>query len=409
MKPAHPNTHVYPLRLPPPLADPLPPALPRIWFVLALLLLAVTGREALAQGRPPTPVRTAPVEQRTLGARRMVTGDLRAAQRSNVAAQEAGVVVELPFREGQRVEAGDVLARLDARRLKILVAEAESNTAVAVALETERAAVEAQRERDVALVRETFERGGANERELQDAQSELAVAAARREQARLQIALATAQADLLRERLADMTILAPYAGVIVARTVELGEWLGEGDAVVELVATDTLEAWLDLPQQLYASTRAAELPIAIELEATGTTIETTDRRIVPLVDPRARSFTVIAVLPNDDGTLSPGMSVTAWVPVGGTAEMLTVPKDAVLRNDAGPYIYIARPTGPQGHQATPVRIEVLFGEGDRVVVRADGLAHGDLAIVEGNERLFPMTPVAPIGTTASAPTTGGAR
>jgi multidrug efflux pump subunit AcrA (membrane-fusion protein) len=106
---------------------------------------------------------------------------------------------------------------------------------------------------------------------------------------------------------------------------------------------------------------------------------------------------VIVTLPNADGALSPGMSVTAWVPTGQTSMELTISKDAVLRNEIGPFIYVVR-GGPGGGPAAavPTPIELRFAIDDRVVVRSAPLSPGDQVIVEGNERLFPMAPVAPL-------------
>ncbi len=81
-------------------------------------------------------------------------------------------------------------------------------------------------------------------------------------------------------------------------------------------------------------------------------------------------------------------------------ERLLVSRNAILRNEAGAFLYVARqPPGAAGGEAAravPLRVTVSFGVGDRVVVQGAGLAEGDLVVVEGNERLFPMMPVIPI-------------
>ena len=55
---------------------------------------------------------------------------------------------------------------------------------------------------------------------------------------------------------------------------------------------------------------------------------------------------------------------------------------------------MARDSG-QGYAAMMVPVKIMFATGDRVVIEATGLEPGELAIVEGNESLFPMAPVAP--------------
>jgi hypothetical protein len=69
-----------------------------------------------------------------------------------------------------------------------------------------------------------------------------------------------------------------------------------------------------------------------------------------------------------------------------------VPKDAILRGDAGPYVFAVR-----GGVAMPVNVRVAFPIGDRVALEAGAaLEPGVQVVVEGNERLMPMSPVAPI-------------
>src|SRR5687768_3804115 len=103
----------------------------------ALALLACSS--ALAQGGPPAAqVRVDGVRLEPIVEMRMVTGDLRAVRRSTVASQEGGVVIEFSIEVGQLVEAGAVLARLDSRRLEIMLQQAEADLEAAEATIAER-------------------------------------------------------------------------------------------------------------------------------------------------------------------------------------------------------------------------------------------------------------------------------
>jgi RND family efflux transporter MFP subunit len=213
----------------------------------------------------------------------------------------------------------------------------------------------------------------------------------------------------LEQRIADTQLRAPFAGTVTARRAEVGAWLGEGAALVELVSTEELELWLDVPQDLFAALARSEDgglgPLEVRAGASGALLEVERYRVVPDVDPRARTFRIVASL---DATarreLAAGMSVTAVVPTGERAEQLTVPRDALLRNDVGTYVYAVVGEG-QAAQAVPLQVEVLFGHEGRAVVRPGRLAAGMQVVVEGNERLFPMAPVQPIaaGARGAAP------
>ncbi len=356
-----------------------------------------TGSAAFGQGGQPAAVTVESVRLEPVQQRRLLTGDLRAVHRSRVATQEPGLVVEMPVEEGQHVKAGEVLARLDDARLEVELQRNEADAQSAAALVEERNAMLAWRQRDLELYQTSYERGAANPRELFDAQSAVRIAEAIARQAERGGDVIAAQGDLLRKRLADMTIAAPFDGVVVIKHAEVGEWVGEGAAVAELVSTGQAEAWLDVPQSYYDVVARGTEPISISL-GSGRELRSTDRiRVVPMMDPRARTFFVVATLDDPEGSLTPGMSVKAWIPTGETAERLTVHRDAVLRNEAGAYVFVARAAGPNAPAvAMPVPVTELFPWEDRVVIDSAALGAGDPVIVEGNERLFPMMPVIPM-------------
>jgi multidrug efflux pump subunit AcrA (membrane-fusion protein) len=94
--------------------------------------------------------------------------------------------------------------------------------------------------------------------------------------------------------------------------------------------------------------------------------------------------------------LAVGMSVTAYVPTGESGERLTISRDAIMRGPTGAYVYVSRQTQPQAPpSAVPADVQVLFAAGERVVVQSPMLQAGDMLVVEGNERLFPMAPIIP--------------
>ena len=385
------------------------------------LLIASPGR---GQDGPPAAVSVDAVRRELVQEHRLVTGQLRAVRRSRVATKEPGLLIDLLVREGQPVSKGDVLARLDSRRLELELAQIEADAEAVAGIIEERKATLTWRQRDLELNRASFERGASNPRELLDAESVVSVANARVRQAERQHAVVAARAALVKERLSDMNIIAPFDGVVVTRHAELGEWIGEGDPVLELVSSGKIEVWLNVPQRYFGAVAGKPVAIALDIEATGQSLIINEKRVIPEVDPRARSFTVVATLGDNQprGRLTPGMSVTAWVPTGRNAERLTVAKDAVLRNETGPYVYVARgggggarpagrrerrgvadDSGPAPANAILVRVKVLFPLDDRFVIDSTGLVEGDLVVVEGNERLSPMMPIIPLRRDASEP------
>lgn len=368
-----------------------------LMVTMAAALCSGICQPAFAQAAAPAAVRVDAARVKTVQEQRLVTGELRPVRRAQVAAEEAGSVQELPIIEGQVVKQGDVLARLDSTRLTLELQQLEAEEQVALATLDERRADARWRELDLENYR-TLSRGGAtNVKELYDAESQYRIAEARVAAAERQVQVIRARADLLRQRLEDMTVRAPFDGVVVARHTDLGEWLALGSPVAELVSINELDAWLDVPQD-YADAILGRRPtVTITIDATKRVIESDNIRIVPQISPNARTFSVVVRLDNADGLLAPGMSLTAWVPTGDLAERMTVPRDAVVRNDTGMVVYVVRSASPDGPAlAMPAAVRVLFGWGKRFVVQAASLIDGDMVVVEGNERLPPNTPVLPI-------------
>lgn len=358
-------------------------------FIAAPLVFA-----AALQG-PPAAVRVDAVQSEQLTNRRPVTGDLRAANRGLVATREKGLVVQLSVQAGQRVESGAVLAQLDSTQLELDLEVRHAERAPAEATVRERRADLERAENDLASLQALVERKAANPKELVDAHSAVAAATARLSAGEALLIVIDAQTRKLRQRIADMTIRAPFGGTVVRKLTEVGEWVAEGSPVVELLSTDELEVWLEVPQDLFAATSAAQNPIEIRVGSEGAGFALTEYRVIPDVDVRARAFRIVGAA-SKDLPLAAGMSVTAMVPTGEQREMLTVHRDAILRNQVSAFVYGVIP-GAEGQpaQAAPMDVEVLFQTTTRAVVRSSSLRPGMQVVIEGNERLYPMAPILP--------------
>ncbi len=335
--------------------------------------------------------------------RRKVTGEIRAVRRARIAAEEPGWVSELAVRPGQAVEQGALLARLDSRKLELELMNAEAESLRVSVVLTERKNASERAQADLAALLSLSERGAANPKELRDAEFDARAASAREQQAEHEHGALEARAELLRARIEDTVIRAPWAGRVVAKHTEVGQWVTLGGDVVELVSMTELEAWLVVPQQQFGALEQSVAKIELRIDATEETVFTKDYRSVPLIDPRGRSFDLVADLVQD-GRLAAGMSVTAWVPTGAEKESTLVPRSAILRGETGSYVYVVTP-GAEGAPAMAMMMPVVvtYSIGDDAVVLAHGLALGMQVVTEGKERLYPMAPIIPLPAGAGAP------
>ena len=101
---------------------------------------------------------------------------------------------------------------------------------------------------------------------------------------------------------------------------------------------------------------------------------------------------IIPVEAKDEDLLAPGMSVVAWIPTGREGDYLLIPRDSLLQNTAGFYVYVVR-EGEEGSTAMPRQIDVVFETNGSVAVHPGSVQSNDAVIVEGNERLYPTAPV----------------
>jgi len=376
----------------------------------ALLVCSIAALGSLAPnapaqpGPPPAQVFVDAATIEIVDSFRESTGSLRPARRSVVASREGGVVELFDVDEGDSVRAGDVLARLDSALLQLDVQRAAAQVESDRGLVSERHAELDNAQRDQARLESLDERGSARPVELDDARTETARLAAQLMQAEADVAAHLAELARAERRVANTTIVAPFDGRVVSTATELGEWINEGGDVAEVVAIDTLECWLDVPETAIAIVRESAEPIDVRIDALRRSVTAHEAVVIPDADPLSRLFPVRLTLDNSAGDLAPGMSVTGMVPTGLKGEALTVHRDSVRVDELGEYVFADR-----AGVAAVIRVHTLFASGERVVIRPGDIRPGDRVVVEGNERIMPGQPLLILGEGAPADTARGAR
>lgn len=361
-------------------------------ILMTLAGLATVVSSAMAQ-MPPTAVRAVPVTIQTVEPHHRFTGSLKAIARGDVAALEDGRVIEVTVREGATVKKDDVIARIDARRLEAQKGELEAAFGTAEALIAQREAELRQANLDMdrsaslilsnAISKQQHER---NETELTIAQAKLTTDRRRLDEIRRQL-------DLIQVRLDDTQVRAPYDGQVIMRHTEPGEWIRAGEPFVTLVSTGGVEAWLEIPERYAGTVSKYAQQVSVHIVGTDRKFVSASAKRVHEVHPRTRTFQYVLTLDAEDAILAPGMSVEAWLPTGPAQPSMTVPKDAIIRSAGMAYVFKA--VEVEG-QTTAVRtsVNVKFETGSLAVVESAQLAEGDIVVIEGNERLFPGTPIA---------------
>ena len=386
--------------------------------------------------REPTKVLVEPVALRETVHRLETTTRVESEHDIEVLPRAAGVITELLVEEGDVVDVGQVLARLDNREALIVRSDAENalleaqamlpRLSVTVAesearLETARLAADSARrdhERNTAIT----QGGDAGLRLLsakdldvsrlaQDqAQGEVATARLAKQKALLEEksgGTAVERAQLALERaqlqLSFTDITAPIEGVIAERLIDIGGTVSTSQAAFALTDTDNLRAIFYRPQRELRLFRGAvnaaggengDGPggglLEIKARADGLpnlVFEGWIERVSPTVDPASGNFRVTARLETGvaPDCLLPGMLVRLDIVTERHPNSLVVPKRAIRREGDRSVLFTV--VGGAAHQ---VEVEEGFADGDDIEVVAVGesaLAPGDRVVVVGNRDL----------------------
>jgi RND family efflux transporter MFP subunit len=318
----------------------------------------------------PQPVRYTEVVDHSVRRSIELPGSVESRTSSVVAAEVAGLVVQLAAEEGDTVRKNQPLARLRTITFELRLREAEGR------LKEARARLELAG-RKLERARELFDDEVISQDEMDDAFSEFTAWQGRVDQS-------SAEIDQFKVALDRCEIKAPFAGTVTRKRTDLGQWVELGGAVVEMVSLAELEVRVEVPERFYSQLLpGAEATVGFE-SLPDVLVTGRVAAIIPQADPRARSFPIKVRIPNERGRIGVGMLAQVSLPVGETYRALVVPKDAVVRQ--GPTEIVFRITGDETVEVVPVESEQ--GLGSWVVVKGP-VSAGERVVTRGNERLRP--------------------
>ena len=323
----------------------------------------------------PVQVQVAPVRVEDVAILLSGIGTVQAYNTVNVKSRVDGEVVQVLFREGQDVAAGDALAVIDPRPLQAQLAQAQASRAKDAAM-LEGALLDLRRYED--LVQKNF----ASRQQLDQQRATVDQVRAQIQNDEAQIAYATTQ-------LGFTTVRSPIAGRIGIRQIDQGNFVRASDGAVLTVVTQLqpISAVFSLPAGAVAAARLTPGQTSVKVAAYGAddrtklddgTVDFVDNQ----VDPATGTIKLKATFPNAEIRLWPGNFVNGRLVVDVRRGGLTVPEAAVRHGPLGDFVWIARPDG------TAISRRAVVGQvaSGRALV-TQGLAKGDLVVTEGHFRL----------------------
>lgn len=337
---------------------------------LNFLILALAPKGALAQGFPPANVNVDSAKMTELSPVIWVSGTVVSQNTSNIAAEISGRLNSLSA-IGTYVEQGDVIALLDDKQLTIELREAH-------ALVLNSKAHLSYLEAEVVRKKQLFKQKISPKSELDKVISE-------RDIAKGDVIVAQARFDKTEQNLAYTKLKAPFSGIVTQRIANLGEYVENSSAIIQLVEIENSEASVFVPIVAYQFLKEAKQLFVKSPLGLG---QAKVKAIVPVADVRSHLMEVRLDMSTFDWPI--GLNFKVQVPNGPSEILLAVPRDALVLRREGASVFRINENA-QGISAERVAVTVGTGKGGLVAVTNrdpnQSLNAGDLIIIRGAERL----------------------
>jgi membrane fusion protein (multidrug efflux system) len=349
-----------------------------IWPIacVAALLLA-TGCKKQPAGGPPggLAIQVVAVEakRQPVVESLSLVGSIAANEMVEIKAETDGIVQEINFKEGERVEKGRLLVKLDETKLAAALAEGEAN---------------------LKLSQANFDR---SKQLLQDkliSQQEF-------DQATSTHAVNEASVDLKRRQLKDARVFAPFSGIVGARPISPGQVITRNTILTWLVDLDTVKVEVNVPERFLRQIAIGQ-PLEFSVAAyPGEKFRGEVYFISPQINESLRTALVKARIPNSDAKLRGGMFAGMELTLQVRDSAIVIPEPAIMSNGDNFSVFIV--DKDNNAQIRPIEVGIRLA-GKAEVVK--GLSAGEKVVVEGVQKLRPGGAVKLAPPEAAAPYLG---
>ncbi len=335
--------------------------------LIAAAALIVIVLIVLMTGKKPVPVKVFEIKHGELRVivNATTTSTVKSEYEVTLSAQRTGRVVTLPVREGDRVKAGDLIARLD------LTEEAVQSENV---LAQSRATYE-EAEKNLKRSEDLFQSGMIAQQDLDSARRAFEVAKSQ---------YAASRDDVKVKK--DYTVIrTPYGGVVSKKYTEVGELLLPGKQIVTVVDPDRIYVLATIDEVDVGKLSLGQ-PVKITVDAfPGEKFEGTIRRISPIVSGgklETRTADVWIYFNRKDGRMKPGMSADIEVLITTLKNVLSAPSQAVVEREGKKQVFLIEGKDIKSGSKVSVRLQpVEVGESNWVNTEIkNGLKAGDFVV-----------------------------
>jgi len=317
-------------------------------------------------------------------------GNIQAITEAPILARADGYILRRLVDIGDRVQAGQTLAEIEAPEMAEQVRQSKASLQLAQAAVDQALANYQQGKADTELARVTAQRwtslaakGVVSRQENDQYQAQYQSRTAGLQSLEKAVGVqrgnvAAAEANLARiERMQSyLLVKAPFEGVITLRNVDVGALVNSGSTLLYRIAqTGTLRTYLNVPQAQSSSVRTGQPALLSVSNLPGRHFTGTVARTANALDPASRTLLVEVHVPNPDGALLPGMYARVALVTPRAGAPLLIPSDALIARGSGMEVAVVE----QDNKVHLRKIEVGRDYGDRLEV-IGGLSDGERII-----------------------------
>ena len=392
-------------------------------FILLILFLVVTGcnrAEKKADTESLIPVEVISAEQTTLAENIDLTASIVPYARVEIVAKVAGRILQVHVRDGENVQAGQLLVELEHNdavdqvnqaEATVKTAKAALNLLLAGARDQERVQAKAalqsaeadmsEAKRNAERMRKLFEQGAVSRADLDAAELALTVKTnlyktsneqlsmikegARPQEidmARARLAQAEASLGMAQTMLKETYLKASIDGEISSRNVDTGDFVSNGDPLMSVNSINPCWAEAYASPDIFARIRLNMKAVVTVDALPGSTFVGDVKEMDPYTGEETRNYKIRVLLDNPQGALTPGMFAKVSISVAEHKNAIVVPVDAIIERNGDSFAYIIN-----GGVAEERKIQPGMTTDGKKQVKS-GIKPGDKVVTTGASTLF---------------------
>ncbi|MGB5918027.1 efflux RND transporter periplasmic adaptor subunit [Arcobacter sp.] len=322
------------------------------------LVIVVFSSIALYAAGGPSLVETTKIVKGVVNPLQEFVGTLKFDRNSVLAAQNSGVVQKINFEVGDIVKEGKTLVQIDADILNAQVESARANALNA--------------KRDYERYTKLLETKSISQKQYDD----------------IKLNSITTKSILneLEIEKEKKSIKAPYSGIVVEKSINLGEWVNAGTALASIVDTSKAEITFNVPLNIYNGLKKGAI---YDINVGENILKGKMSGAIPSGDKLTRTFPVKFKANTKNVFVFDGQEARVNLSKNAKQEALIVPRDAVIKRFGKNVVFIIN----EKMIAQMIPVQIIAYLESKVAIKAEGLAVGQNIVSKGNERVFPNSPV----------------